>query len=80
MQTSVSVWFGIGNIILDLQHRYIVLLFKHLHQRINIVGKRTDNARARYVENIFADILHRDRYTVFCKLCHNAARSFSVLF
>ena len=76
MQAAVAVRLGIGNVVLLLDQRQVVLPHEHVRYRVNILDKRTDHADTANIVQIIYHRLQRDRKSAPLELADNAARTF----
>ena len=80
MQAAVAVRLGIGNVVLLLDQRQVVLPHEHVRYRVNILDKRTDHTDAANIIQIIYHRLQRDRESAPLELADNAARAFDAAF
>ena len=72
MITAVSVGLGILDIILDLQHSYIVLRPQNRRDLVNIIDKGTDDTNPCHIVQVVQHGIHRDRISPALQLFHDA--------
>lgn len=75
MQAAVAVRLGIGNVVLLLDQRQVVLPHEHVRYRVNILDKRTDYTDTANIVQIIYHGLQRDRKSAPLELADNAARA-----
>ena len=72
VKAAVSVGLGLGDVVLPLEERDIVLAQKGVGQLVDIRWVRADHAHARDIVQIFFDAVHCERITAARELFHNA--------